>query len=515
VSRIASELPVAGPKPTLARNATGCLALVLLGLVLFLIGAGAPGSLYCLGALACWGVLAGTRKMTAKADPAKSSLLLRIQTGLLGTAQFAAFWFAMGALCIWLMQLAINSGGVVLKPETAADLELWASDRADNLRGVVALGPTAFIVGAAILLSLLVDALWPLGLLAWLKKLVGRLIAFLAAFAAFSFVAVHTGAARYDDLSAPIRARIADGLDSIRQARQEQAALMWASALLEEQKSKEPDAARSWRDYLEQGERQCRTAQAYYAAGFRAAWGGTRHATFCPPDEYRSFLVRRMLDAPVEPAGSGELMAWVGELSDAARPAPDDSFSQERLYEIVPAIRRLADLRALQTRVSARLGDAERARDLARGLFVKAAAKFAESAAPAPVEGMPKEIFETLLGLVATESLPKVVERLRLARLPLSKTARALLRIDPVTLRVPAEEARREGSLAKLMDKIWRSVTPHAIDSAGLAELGRQRARQGVAETQAAAEASARADIHMREIEERARRDRPAEFRGR
>ena len=235
----------------------GLLGFVLVVAILFavvaFIVANAPISVYCLGALLAAG---GLHLLIRTLD--NDDILPR---GKLAKAAFedlrrSALLFAGGMGIAWAVQTALNLARDRTQPDQVGEVEMSFYTLAASLKSYASLPMALAIVGGALLLSLAIQAWWPLVAAGMLRKLLSRALGVIAALSLVSFVTIDHADKRFDFATAPIRAAIDVDLLATIAARQDSAALRWLTAEIERHPPP-ADAVATLRDIDTRGKAAC------------------------------------------------------------------------------------------------------------------------------------------------------------------------------------------------------------------------------------------------------------------
>lgn len=418
-----------------SENFWGCVALIGLGLALWLAYDNLPISAYSIAAgLAALG-LRRAEKVLDGEDPASISFRRRLARGVASDGRRIAFWLFAGFAAIWVVQIVINLFRSHTDPDQVLSAEVAVYEFGERLAQLASVSTALICLAIALLLSILVSALWPVAALGALRKFLAAAIVAFAAIASFSFVAVAEASSRYDFATGPIRAAIVQDLAQLAQARRDGAAFQWMAAQFSPERREAQPAIREWRAYFNEAEARCEQENVEFRRAYR---GQLRQAmanappddglaqvrrsgapsevpTYCRPDELVQNLVeRRTLDARGAAVAARPWLADFG--ADLGPPAMGELDTAVGDLTLDARTRRLYDLQSLRATVGAALGRAGAARDAARTIAVDAIANLlpgnARGAAGVIVDAWKGVLVEALAG----ETGSRIAMRIALLR---------------------------------------------------------------------------------------------------
>jgi hypothetical protein len=399
----------------------GCVVLAGLGLIGWLAYKHLPVSLFSLGA---GGAALGLNLLRAElATPPPETIRGRIALALVSDTRMVGFLLFLGFTLVWLTQILFDLFGPTVEPDSAGTFELRLYDLA---RRIDALGSLTLL--AALLLSMLVGAVWPLTATNRLRKILAGFAVALAAMSTFTFVTASHGSNRFDAESGPIRAAIVRNLETLMQERRLHAALQWLSAELSREEKEDPQTSQGWQDYFQAARLACWEEQAEFVDGYQSGAQSARGATLSSYDPYGPQLAvpQPNPEAHCDPADFlGDLarkrIRERGPASPSdARWIPDHAATMARMT-VAPAEGGeagsglgLGELLSLRDRTGRASGQAASARDAIRETAIEAVSVWVGPDLAGAAGKVVDAWTGALASVLAAESAPSVARRLRL-----------------------------------------------------------------------------------------------------
>lgn len=408
-----------------------------------------PPFIVCTGAIALSFLI---KALIRQIDPESPSRLRRMELGVLQDLKKGVTGFAVASACVCLFLIFCWSFPAALDATALGDFQLWLYDLTERLKSYSSLGRAALLMGAAILLSITLNSLRPIVVVAQLRKGWSRATGILLAVVTFGFVTPQALGSEIERTSAGLRARISADLGAIRAARQEQAALQWLGAILIER----GEEAQRWRNYFLGSHQRCEA----YSQGYSSAYPTRAAAPVCSEEAAAGGIVRRN---PGEP----EAIAWLADFADAVHePVRDRLLLAESKHG-------LADIRPLLRRGGAAKSEAERARDGVRSIVVKAAGELLGiPETNAMLDAIVNAWKNAAMSQLVDETASRASAWIRLSRMPLPGAAKRLVDLgaEGLEIQAPAEDVLgvrsaendgyRAGQAQSWHDSAARSAAP-------------------------------------------------------
>jgi len=328
---------------------------------------GAPISLICLGAgLLALFLAAGAPKPD---DPPPRGFADALFVGLLRDGSHMALWFFVATAIVTVTQVLLNLFRARVSPDALKTVELAIYDVAQFFRNFLSLRNALICLGTALLLSLLLNAAWPVTALRRLRRGVAAGLALFGALTAFTFVTTEVAEGK-------IRAAIVRDLEKAAQARREHAALQWIAADLKREQASGPEAAEAWTDYFQTELSSCRQGPLA---------GGVAGGSECDPtrlSSVASYSIDPTRPTRVMLADAPWLPDFAGSVRRSPTPPSDPPSAESRIrpsYEesgyaplaLAEPASGLGDLFRLRLRAERAKRESEGARDLVREVVVE------------------------------------------------------------------------------------------------------------------------------------------------
>lgn len=460
----------------------GFVALIGLGLALWLAYDNMPISAYSIAAgLAALGLRRAEKRLDGE-DAAPISFRRRLARGVASDGKRVAFWLFAGFAAIWLVQIVVNLFRSHTDPNQVLSAEVAVYEFGEGLTQLASVSTALICLAIALLLSILVSALWPVAALGALRKFLAAAIVAFAAITSFSFVAVAEASSRYDFATGPIRAAIVQDLAQLAQARRDGAAFQWMAAQFSPERREAQPAIREWQAYFNEVGARCEQENVEFRRVYRGRLreaivdrlrenrGLTRSTTLegavgvpthCRTEE----IVRTLVERRASDAGGTAVAVrpWLPDFreyfgppasaGDIPYPVPDNPTLNNR-------VRRLHDLQSLREAIGSALQRAGAARDAARTIAVDAIANLL----PGNARGVAGVIVDAwkgaLVEAMAGQSEARIATRLALLRSGARVTAgNAGMFAEPRSpLESPLPDRGGDRTIAAAVDREMRSL---------------------------------------------------------
>lgn len=416
-----------------SENVLGCGGLIALGAAVWLTSENWPISAY---AIATGLVVLGLRRIENALDgedDASISFRRRLARGLASDSKRVAFWLFAGLAAIWLVQIVLNLFRSNVDPNQVLSAELAVYEFGDQMTELASVSTALIGLAIALLLSIMVSALWPVAALGAFRKFLSAAIVAFAAITSFSFVAVAEASSRYGFVIGPIRAAIVRDLGALAQARQDGAAFQWMAAQFSPDRAEAKPAIRAWQAYFNEAGARCERENVEFRRAYRGQLrqaivndlrnnrGSTRSAapgvpTHCHSDQ----LVRDLVQQRI-PAVRGAVTAarpWLSDFRANLGPPAVGGMLDPAVGDLTLGARnrRLHDLQSLRTAIGSALQRAGAAREAARTIAVDAVTNLLPGSARG-VAGVIVDAWKgALVDAMAGQSEARIATRVALLR---------------------------------------------------------------------------------------------------
>lgn len=256
-------------------------AAVVVGAIIFLVfvALGYPASLFSVGGLFLWLYLCRRPSREPLNTQSPRPMTSRFVRAVLDNIAELALYTAAGCGIVWLVGLCLTL--MMPDPYLYADWQMHYLQAFKHYHRATTGWRALLVVGLAVLLSIGLNALWPLAYVGRASKAFSRVGMMFSGIALFTFVGVDRLSAHATDLTYAIRAQIADNLAELIRYRQNRAAYSWLTASVVQQRQlsmqrpmrdplNTPAVGVSW--YFEQAVAQCAAANQAYRQNFSAIY---------------------------------------------------------------------------------------------------------------------------------------------------------------------------------------------------------------------------------------------------
>jgi len=488
----------------------GCLGVVLLVAIGWLLFSNSPISWYFCAALAAIALLTWLSKKTGEIRDRHPTFLAKLLHNGIGDGRQFCINLTIGFGLVFSIQVALNFFGGNPNEIGTTEQRVW--DALHHLKDVGTIGSVLGLAAAALLLSAILGTWLPLVLTGKLRKIVSTLAAILASGLMFSFVTADVAEKNAAAASAGIHAQLLSTFSAAAKARREAAAYQWVATVIAAM-PRERSAAMG--AYLHEGLAKCRDfnqrmADASQSEDRENPIGilNRRFVPSCDESKLARILMQRLL-----PVGSEEPSVtanWLPEFKDEIQPKQSE-YGQDA-FDLREKFRSIELWRLLLAKAKQASTDAEAGRATMRGALAKIlTSQMNDSVLLGETGGLIVDTFrDAAIGLLGKEGEKTIQIRLKILAAGTSPSAdlsKALLSIafpersfakGPIL--DPAERSKAE-------QEAFAESTPqaqsalHAADTGRFSEFLESRAQQDMRERRSAERMEAVREMRSRAYE--------------